>query len=175
MARIRLRSRERCADAARHLDVIILDEHRIVEPEPVVAAAAHTHGILVEQTHPRRRLPRIDELRPVRRRDRRELRRARRHPRHMLQEIQREPLARQHRTRGPMHLCDHRPRRERRTVRELLLKCDLRLQELKHAARHRYAREHARILRVDDARRLHLRRYDRIRRDIAAADILLKP
>ena len=175
MARIRPRPRERLADAARHLDMIILDEHRVVQPQPVIAAAAHAHRILIEQPQPRRRLPRIDQPRPIRRRNRREPRRPRRDPRHMLEQIQREPLARQHSARRAVHLSDHRPRRELRPVCELRRKGNPRLQELEHPARHRDARQHARILRVHDARRLHLRPHDGIRREIAAADILLKP
>ena len=141
----------------------------------MVRAAADAHGVLVEQAQARRRLARIDEPCAVWCRDGREFRRPRRDARHVLQKIQREALARQHGPRTAMHLRDDGARLQLCAILELCVEKDARLENLEHAPRDVDAREHARVLCVDDARRLHLGADNRERRDVAAADVLLKP
>ena len=43
-------------------DVIVLDEDAVAGAHAMVVAAAHAHGVLVEQAHPWDRLARVDEL-----------------------------------------------------------------------------------------------------------------
>ena len=56
----RARSNRR-ADAAGHRDVVVLDEHRVVEAEAVVAAATDPHRVFFDRPQPRRRFPRVDD------------------------------------------------------------------------------------------------------------------
>ena len=44
-------------------DVVVLDQHRVVEAEPMVAAAADAHRVFLERAQARRRLARVDDPR----------------------------------------------------------------------------------------------------------------
>ena len=48
MAHAFARRRERGTDATCRDDVVILDQHRVVEPEAVIRPAARAHGVLLE-------------------------------------------------------------------------------------------------------------------------------
>ena len=52
-------------DAASGCDVVFLDQHRVIEADAVVGAAAGAHRIFLRQTQTRQRLARVDNLRPV--------------------------------------------------------------------------------------------------------------
>ncbi len=86
---------EGCLDAASHLDVVVLDEHGIVEAEAVVGSAADFDGVLVEQAQAWRGLARVDKLGAVGGSYLREFMGARGDAREMLQQVQRQPLPRE--------------------------------------------------------------------------------
>ena len=56
---------QRRRDAAGDGDVIVLDQHRVIEAEAVIAAAAGAHRIFLQRAQARRRLARADDLRLV--------------------------------------------------------------------------------------------------------------
>jgi hypothetical protein len=54
---------QRRCNAALRRDVVVLDEDRVVEAEPVIDAAAQTHGAFLQRAETRRRLARAGDLR----------------------------------------------------------------------------------------------------------------
>ncbi len=74
-----------------HLDVVVLDQQPVVEPDPVVGAAARPHGVLLEGAKRRGRLAGIqDDGSPLDGVD--ELTGHRRDAGHPLQKVERRPL-----------------------------------------------------------------------------------
>ena len=91
-------------DAARHADVIVLDQHAVVEADAVIDAAAATHGVFRERAQRRDGLARVEHRDRARPRPRRTARVKRRDARQVLQEVQRRPLGRRAATpRRPRH------------------------------------------------------------------------
>ena len=62
---MRFRALDRGADAARDGDVIVLDQHGVVEAEAVIAAAAGADRIFLERAKSRRRLAGADDAAPA--------------------------------------------------------------------------------------------------------------
>src|SRR5207237_6998447 len=91
---------ERRADPAGERDMVVLDQHRIVEAEAVIGAAAKAHRLFFEDAQARRRLAGADDLGLVAR-DRIDQRAGRgRDARQSADQVQRGPLSRQYRP-GP--------------------------------------------------------------------------
>ena len=53
---------ERRLDAARHREMVVLDQHRVVEAEAVIGAAAKTHRLLFQGAQAGRGLAGADDL-----------------------------------------------------------------------------------------------------------------
>ena len=51
-------------DAAGGVDVVVLDEHHVIEGHAVVQSAAHAHGVLVQHAVAGQRLARVEHRRP---------------------------------------------------------------------------------------------------------------
>src|SRR5512139_3118548 len=89
----RLCPADRLSDASCRLDVVVLDENAVEEPEAVVCAASGPHRVLLEKAQSRRGLPGVGDphrqvshpvcVGPGERRDARE----------SLQYVERRPLA----------------------------------------------------------------------------------
>ena len=58
-----LGAREHRADAAGDRDVVVLDQHRVVEAEAVIEAAAAAHGVFFQRAQAGRGLARADDAR----------------------------------------------------------------------------------------------------------------
>ena len=58
-----LGAREHRRDAAGHRDVVVLDQHRVVEAEAVIVAAAATHRVFFQRAQSRRGLARANDAR----------------------------------------------------------------------------------------------------------------
>ena len=91
-------------DAAGHRDVVLLDQDRVEEPDPVVRAAARGHRRLLEHAQARRRLAGVEDPHPRPRLPDRERRRGG-HARQALQQVQGRALGGQQ---GPGRALDHR-------------------------------------------------------------------
>ena len=57
-------SLHRAGDAATDGDVVVLDHHPAIQPQPVVQSAAAGHRVLLQHAQARRRLARVDQARP---------------------------------------------------------------------------------------------------------------
>ena len=55
------RARHRGGDAAGDRDVVVLDHHAAIEPEPVIGAAAAHHGVLLQHAQAGRGLAGVDQ------------------------------------------------------------------------------------------------------------------
>jgi hypothetical protein len=128
--------------------VVLLDQHGVEEPEPVVVAAARQHGLLLEHPHPRGRLACVEDAsaRPL-------------HGAHVErgqrgdagqagQEVERDALAGKDRPRRAGHL------RHQATLAPFGLggarvPAELRVHAAKHGLRHRQAGDHAVSLLLD--------------------------
>src|SRR5213596_1672504 len=51
-------------DRAAYADVVVLDEHAVVQAQPVVARSAQLRGVLLQRAQARRRFARVDQHRP---------------------------------------------------------------------------------------------------------------
>ena len=116
-----LRGAHRGADAAGDRDVIVLDQHAVVEPHPVVVRAAHASRIFLERAKAGDGLARVEQRRagagdrvdiaPGQGRDSRQ----------MLERVERRALGGEHRPRQPLQLQDRAARADRvAVVRELI-------------------------------------------------------
>ncbi len=63
MADRRFRALKRGANAARHGDVVVLDQDGVVQPEAMIATAAGAHRLFLENAQPRRRFSRANDAR----------------------------------------------------------------------------------------------------------------
>ena len=116
MADAAFRPLQRLGDAAGDGDMIVLDQHGVVEAEPMIAAAADADRVFLDRAQTRRGLARADDLR-LGVADRRDHgRRRRRDSAQTAQEIQRDPLRRQNAARRAGDGGDHVAGRERRAI-----------------------------------------------------------
>ena len=81
-------------DRAAHADVIVLDEHAVVQAQPVVARSAQLRGVLLQRAQARSRFARVDQHRPRPRDALDVLRREGGDSRKVLEKIQRGSLHR---------------------------------------------------------------------------------
>jgi hypothetical protein len=91
-----LRALEHRADAAGDGDVVVLDQHGIVEAEAVVETAAAAHGVLLQGAQARRRLAGAANAHARARDAAHEFMRRRRHSGKMADEIERHPFGGKH-------------------------------------------------------------------------------
>src|SRR5205814_2677201 len=96
---------ERRPDAAGQRDVVVLDQHGIVETKAVIGATAQAYRLLFEDAPPGGCLAGADDLGlvPLARIDQRA--RRRRDAREPADQVQRSPLGRQHRPRAAADAC----------------------------------------------------------------------
>ncbi|MCY1305616.1 hypothetical protein D9M70_554320 [compost metagenome] len=92
MAAIGPRRVDGAGDTAGNGDVVVLDQHRVVEPVAVVGATAETHGIFLECAQPRDGLAGAANLRTRMGDLVGEFRRVGRNTREMHKEVQAHPL-----------------------------------------------------------------------------------
>ena len=117
MRGMRARPQDRRAHASRRRDMVILDQHAIIQPGAMVAPAAHAHRVLLQRAQPRRRLARIHDLRPCIPHRRDTARRQRGDAGEPPQEVERGPLGRQQRARLARDLRQRRASLHRVAIR----------------------------------------------------------
>ena len=69
----RLGAPDRLGDAAADRDVIVLDQHAVIETHSMIVRAAHARGIFLEKREPGDRLARVEQHRAACRRSRRHI------------------------------------------------------------------------------------------------------
>ena len=106
------RALHRRADAARDGDMVVLDQHRVIQPEPVVAAPAYPQGVFLCGAQARHGFPGAADAR-FRARDRADDRGGRRgDAAEMAEEVQRHALGGQNAPSRPGDLGDDIPRHD---------------------------------------------------------------
>ena len=98
-----LRALEHPADAAGDGNVVVLDQHGVIESETVVETAAATNGVFFERAQARRRLAGTANARARPGDTAHELMRRSGHARETSQEIERGAFAGKHGARRPTH------------------------------------------------------------------------
>ena len=117
MADVGAHAPDRLRDAAGDGDVIVLDEHRVVEAEAMIGAAAGAHRVFLERAQERRRLARADDARlGVRDRPPTSARGRAGDAAEPAEEVERRALGGQHAARRPFDRRDRRARRDARAV-----------------------------------------------------------
>ena len=165
---------ERRGDAAGRRDMVVLDQHRVVQAEAVVPAAADADRVLLEETEPGRGLARVGHRRARAGHGVHVAPRHRRHARQPLQQVEREPLAREDRRRRPGE--PHEPGRalDARPVVDLRVRDDARVEFGEHRRGDRQPGDDARLARDDPPAGRLPGGHGPGGRDVAAADVLLE-
>jgi len=157
------------ADAAGQRNVVVLDQHGIIQPEAMIAAAAGAHRVFLQRAQPRRRLAGTDDLRLGAVHCANERSRRGRDAAEMTEKVQCRPLAGQQAARGTFDGGDDVTRRDHAAVGPFGGKDRRRRNELEDAARDVEASHHARLSGAQHQRRRLAGRSDRVRRDVAGA------
>ncbi len=129
MADAAARGEDRRPDAAGHGDVVVLDQHAIVEAEAVVHAAAHADGVFLHGAQSRHGLARAADARLVAAHRLDQRGRAAGDAAEMAEEVQRDPLGGQHAARRTGNGRDAVAGREHRAVRPFHLDLDRRIDQ----------------------------------------------
>jgi hypothetical protein len=151
--------------------VVVLDEKRVVQAESMVGASADADGVLLERAQRWRGLAGVEDRdAPSRCLD--EMSRHGRDPRQALEKVERDPLGREQRACRAAYLAEHRARLTGRSIvhprRQRCGAIDLR----EGLARDGQPGDDQGRLGHEHAVRAHVRRYSRLGRHIAAADVL---
>src|SRR5581483_1996990 len=164
---------ERLADAARDTDVVLLDEDAVVETGAVVRAAAAADGVLLERAEPRRRLPRVEDLRAGAVGQLDEAACERRDPAEPAEQVERDTLAAEDRAGGAGDLGkDYRDVCDRGALLELRLERHGGVERAEDRVDDRNAADDARLLEQQLGATARVLGNERLRRGVAAAEIL---
>ena len=160
---------QRLGYAARDGDMIVLDQHGIVEAEPMIAAAADADRIFFDRAQARRCLARADDLRlgvPDRRNHGR---RRGGNSAQAAQEIQRNPFRRQNAPRRAGDGGDHVARRQSRAIIAFYTHLDGRIDQLEGEPSQIEARDNAGLARHQKCRGAAVHWHNGVGRQIAGA------
>ena len=162
------------ADAARRRDVVVLDEHRVEQAEPMVGAAARTHRVFLEGAQAGRGLPGADDFRARARHRLDETVRRGRNPAQMLDQVQRHALRRKDRPRLAAEPRNRGAGAGHRAFPHLRLERHLRIERPERRNRQRQPRDAAVL--AQRKRRLgnRIRRDQRIGGDVAREAQILR-
>ena len=164
---------EHGADAAGDRDVIVLDQHRVVEAEAVIEAAAAAHGVFLQRAQPGRGLARADDAR-LGVGDARDERRGRGgDARQVAEEIERGAFGAENGARIARDRHQLGAGRDRRAVARVRRDLDLRRQPAERRLDQRQAGDHAGLARDHDGAAARILRHRRGRGDIAGAAQIL--
>ena len=171
----RLGARQHRADAARDRDVVVLDQHRVVEAEAVIEAAAAADGVFLQRAQPGVVL-RVQMMRALVWAMRAHEGRGRGGDAgEVAEEIERGALGGQDRARiaGDRHQLG--PGLHRRAIACMRFDPDFRREPAKRRRDQRQAGDHAGLARDDDGAAAGVLRYGRDRGDVAgAAEVFLE-
>ena len=169
MAGTRTRALKHGPDAARDCNVIVFDQHRVVETEAVVEAAAAAHGVFLERAQARRGLARAADASARAFDAADELVRCCRNAGEMAEQIERDALGCQHRTSRPCHMHQRRLCGDARAIACKRGDRDLGRELAEGGGDQRQARDHARFARDHDRMRGGIFRNGRDRGHVARA------
>ncbi len=145
-----LRALEHRANAAGDGNVVVFNQHGVIQPETVVETAAATNRVFFERAQARRRLAGTADARTRAGDTAHELVRRGRHPREASQQIERGAFGAKHGACRPRHRHQLGFGRDARAVAHIGGNVDLRRKLGKGRGHERQARDHARRARHDD-------------------------
>jgi hypothetical protein len=149
--------------------VIVLDQHRIIESEAVVRAAAAAHRVFFQRAQAGQGFPRFDDLR-FGMRDLRDVSRSQRGDAgEVAEEIERDALGGEDRRGRPFQFGDGLTRPDPARITQQGAKGDLRIDLAKRFGRAGEARDHARLASDKLSAGLGARRDGRRGGDVAGA------
>ncbi len=166
---------EHRGDAAGHCDVVVLDQHRVVEAEAVIEAAAAAHRVFLQRPQSRRGLARADDARLGVGDARDELRGGGGDAGKMAEEIERDTLGAENGAgiAGNRHQLG--PARDRRAVARMRHDLDVGRQPLERGRHQRQPGDHPGLPRIEHGAARRILRHRRGRSDVAgAAEIFFK-
>src|SRR5207248_4190336 len=153
------------------LDVVLLDEDRVVQSGPVVGAAARCDRALLELAQARRRLARVEDLRAGALDSADEARGERRDAGEPAEEVERDALSLQDRRRAAPDLGDGAAFAPL-ALGDARLPPKLTVDRLEHGARHVEPGDDPSRLLLDDGPGASVRRHQRVGRYVAHANVL---
>ena len=174
VADARPRPRHRIGDAAREGDVVVLDQHRVVQAEAMIAAAAHAHGVFLQGAQARHGLARAGHARAIRRHGPRDRCGGGGDAAQVAQEVQRHALGRQHGAGAALDARDLRARLQHAAVRARHAEADRRIQRAERQPRQVQPGQHALLARHQARFRLGVGGHDGIRRQVSRATQVLE-
>ena len=167
----RARAPDGLDDAAGDADVVVLDEHAVVQADAMVDAAAAAHRVLGERAKRRHALAGVENRHPAGGRVD-EPPRQRRDAGQVLEEIEGGAFARQERRRAAADVRARLAGRACIAIRLHALEASRRIDLVEHLTGDVEPRQHARALGEEHAPRQHVAGDDGLGRDIADAEIL---
>ena len=173
MTACRLGAGKHRADAAGHRDVVVLDQHRVIEPEAVIEAAAAAHGVFLQRPQPGRGLARADDARLGMGDAPHEFGRAGGDAGEVAEEIQRGTLCGQDGAGVAGNRHQAGPGLDRHAVAAVRLDLDLGRQPAECHLHQRQAGDHTRLARNDGGAAPRVLRHRRGRSDITGASKVL--
>ena len=165
---------ERRAHAARQCHVVVLDQHRVVEAETVVGAAAEPNRVFFERPQARRGLAGADDLGLVAGNRIGQRARRRGDPGHLAKEVERSAFGAQHPPRPAADPGNHVAARNPVPVCTKPLDPDCRVGQLEGEQRRIEAGDDTRLARRDDRLDRRLLRHHRFGRDVAGPTQILE-
>ena len=160
---------QRRTDPAGHRDVVVLDQHRVVQAEAVIGAAAQPHRLLFEDAQAGGRLAGADDFRLVTG-DRIDQRPRRgRNPGQAADQVQRGPLAGEHGARVARDAGDRLTALDAGAVPAQPLDAQARIEQLEGEQPGFETGEHAGLTRRDHRVDARVGGHDRIAGDVAGA------
>ena len=169
---VRAAGLDRLGDAARGVDVVVLDQDAVGEVVAVVARPAHAHGLLLEDAHVGRGLAGVHELGPGAREKRRHRAGLGGNAAHALEVVEGDPLAGKQGAHMGVHRAEELALLHLVAVRDREVGCCRGVEQLEGADEDVQAADHAVLLgdELDLPRRLG--RDDRGRGHVLAGNVL---
>src|SRR5262249_29453782 len=168
-----LERRERRADAARDAEVVLLDEHAVVEAGTMVAASTAAHGVLLEGTEAGGGLAGVEDGGGGAVRQLDEASRERGDAAEPGEQIERDTLAAEDRAGRPLHHCeDGGDIGDRGSFVDFRLDLDRRVERAKDRGGDRYAAHHAGLLEQQLGMAARVFGHEREGRGVAGAEVL---